>query len=216
MSEQQKWIYNLYLKAYRTNNGNPFRPKKDFTGFEDKPEYAEILKLTAFFNKYPHLLTIDFFNAPYKLYNDEKKYYSLKFFASPRGLKTCMNYFKTLIDSNPDEQIESIKDSLKFIAGFCIEKKIKMGEYYRYKSVIQPDFLIHLKEYKLNWYIVFGIKNMFDEIYAMPLDEFELYFGSHLNINELYNKFNNSKRAKIVVKEGVRKIEDFIAKKLNG
>lgn len=215
MTEEGKQIYNYYLRALRVNNDKPFRPKKDFTDFEKKEEYIYILKLEQFFKKFPHLFKYDFFNAPYRLYNkDEQKYFSLKYFSSPKGLRTCIDYYQSLLKDSPDDQIDFIKESLKFIANFCVEKKISFEDYPYYKSVSQPDFLKHLKEHRVSWYIIFAIPAMLDHIHKMDMDEFELYFGDMINISELQMNYSGSKMAKEIIKKTIKKLSEIVGKSL--
>lgn len=213
MTEFQKRIYNSFLRAYRINNNQPFRSKKDFSNIENE-KLNELVKLEKFFAKHPHLFSNDYFDAPYKLYNEEKKYYSLKYYASYKGMSTCLEYFKLLQSSDPEKQIDYLKQSLKFIAEFCIEKNISLDSYVKYKSVCQYDCLIHLKEHKISWYCVFGIPKLFDVIYDLPSDEFELYFGTNIDMNDIKNKFDKSQRAKELFREGLKKIDLFVKKKL--
>lgn len=214
MTETGKIIYNHYLRALRVNNGKPFREKKNFVDFEKSDDYKYIYKMESFFKQYPHLLKYDFFNAPYKIYKEEKQYFTLKYFASYKGLKTCVEYYNSLLKENPDNQLDFIKDSLKFIAEFCIEKRISVSDYIYYKSITQNDFLKHLKEHHISWYVVFGIKGMMDIIHKLDSDEFELYFGSNINIGELQYSYSSSKTAKVFIEKGLQKITNFVTKSL--
>lgn len=215
MTDTGKTIYNLYLRALRVNNNKPYRPRQNFDDFDKKEEYFHVLRLEEMFKKYPHLLRYEFFDAPYKLHsNDETNYYTLKYFASYKGLKTCVEYFKSMQKTDPDQQLDYIKSSLRFIADFCLEKEITVGEYMFYKSVSQNDFLKHLKEHKISWYMIFGIPSMVDFIYKMDTDEFELYFGDDVNLGDLQYRFNNSQRAKKMIQIGMKKIKDFVANSL--
>jgi hypothetical protein len=213
ITEPQKRIYNYYLRSFRINNNNPFRPKKKFDDLkEDKKN--QLIKLEKFFIKFPHLFNADFFDAPYILYQDEKKYYGLDFYASNKGLSTCINYYKFLQQTNPDNQLDYIKNSLKFITNFCIEKNIPIDGYTSYRSVAQNDCLKHLKEHSISWYCVFFIPRFRDLLYDLPKDEFELYFGSDIDLNDMEQKLINSTDAKRILVEGIKKITTFVQKKL--
>lgn len=210
MNEQQKQIYNLYLKAYRINNNQPYRPKNNFDKFEEKEEYRYILQLDSFFYKFPHLMKSDFFNAPYKLYNDEKKFYSLQYYSSYKGLTTCIEYYKNILNSNPDEHVDFIKESLKFIANFCISHNTPLEKYCDFKSVAQNDFLKHIKEHKISWYVIFGFPNGMNILRNMPDDEFELYFGLNIHLSSVQMKYSNSVLAKNVIEKGIKKLKKFV------
>jgi hypothetical protein len=213
ITEFQKQIYNLYLKAYRINNGNPFRAKKNFDKLSDEIK-TELIKLERFFAKFPHLLTDDFFNAPYRLYEDENKFYGLKFYSSQKGLTTCVEYFKTLAASDPDQQLDYIKASLKFITEFCVEKRIPFESYTSYRSVAQLDFLKHLKEHKISWYCVTGLPSLLSIVYDLPEDEFLLYFGSDIDLFAVKQKYDNSVKTKKLFADVAPKLANFVRQKL--
>lgn len=210
MTAKQQEIYNFYLKAYRTNNNKPFKPKKDFSKFESKPEYLDILKLDKFFDKHPHLLNMAFFDAPYKIYTDEKKFYNLKFYASVKGFTTCIAYYKLLQNKDPDEQIDSIKESLIFIKRFCEDNKLTLDRYFKYASVAQYDFLKHIKEHKINWYVAVGMQRGIELLYGLPKDEFILYYGPDVSLSEIRSKLLSSKSAKNLISEGEKRIENHL------
>ena len=213
INDFQKRIYNLYLKAYRTNNGNPFKAKKNFDKLSDEIK-TELIKLERFFAKFPHLLTDDFFNAPYRLYEDENKFYGLKFYSSQKGLTTCVEYFKTLAASDPDNQLDYIKASLKFITEFCVEKNISLESYGKYRSIAQLDFLKHLKEHKISWYCVVGLPGLMSVVYDLPEDEFELYFGTDVDIFLIKQKYDSSVLTKKLFEEAIPKLSKFVQQKL--
>jgi len=212
ITDPQKRIYNYYLRAFRINNGNPFRPKKKFDDLKDDKK-NQLIKLEKFFIKFPHLLNADFFDAPYKLYSDDKKYYGLDFYAGNKGLSTCINYYKFLQQTNPDNQLDYIKNSLKFIANFCIEKNISVSSYTSFRSVAQNDCLKHLKEHSISWYCVFDIPKFRDLLFDLPKDEFELYFGE-IDLSSMEQQLASSTEAKRILKEGIKKITTFVQKKL--
>jgi hypothetical protein len=214
ISDIQKQIYNLYLRAYRINNNRPFKAKKKFDDLSaEKIAYLE--KLENVFKRYPSFLSNLYFDAPYKIYNDEKKFYDLKFFSSSKGISTCIAYFKVLNNGNPEEQIDFIKSSYKFIAEFCVSKNISLDQYIYYCSVSQNDCIIHLKEHKLSWYIIFGLPGFYDLLYDLPSDEFELYFGSDISLGALYDKYNASPKTKETVDVIKEKIREYIKKQLH-
>lgn len=213
ISDTGKRIYNYYLRAYRVNNDKPYKAKEDFSKFEQDENYIYVLKLEQFFKRYPHLLKYDFFNAPYQLYKDEK-FFSLKYYASFKGLRNCIDYYASLLKNTPDDQIDFIKESLKFITEFCLEKKIPISDYPFFKTITQHDFLKHLKEHRISWYMVFGIPGMIDHLHKMDPDEFELYYGDSINLGELQFKFSTSKKGKEMIEKGLKKMTQIVEKSL--
>lgn len=214
ISETQKQIYNFYLRAFRVNNNKPYRIRKKFDDFEKEPDYVYLVNLENFFKKYPHLLKFDFFDAPYKIYDKERKFYDLKYYSSYKGLTSCVAYYKQLLQTKPDEQLDFIKESLKFITEFCLEKKILLSQYIYYKTIVQNDFLKHIKEHRVCWYLIFGLKYALDILHKMEADEFELYFGTDIDLSSMYDQYINSKEAKPLIGKGLKKIEEFVSKKL--
>lgn len=215
MTETQKQIYNLYLKAYRVNNGQPFRPKKHFKDIENDLEVcAQLEKLDGVFKKYPTFFNSTFFDAPYKIYPDDKKYFSLKFYSSQKGITTCIAYYKTLIMADPETQFEFFKQSFKFIAEFCIEKSLELTDYVAYCTISQNDCLKHLKEHKISWYVVFTIPGFYDLLRKMPEDEFELYYGSDIDIDTLYDRYSLSIKTRKYLADITKMIKIYIKRSL--
>lgn len=208
ISEIQKKIYNLYLKALAYGSDRPYKQRKDFSKLSFET-ITELTKLEKVFEKYPHLLRFEFFQAPYKIYKDAKKYYKLSYYSGYKGLTTGIAFFKNLQESMPDNQQDFLLESFKFVANFCIEHNISLVDYHKYKSVAQHDFLNHIKQYKLSFFVAFTIPGCYYYLMNLPDDEFELYFGSNINIQELYAKFNSSSIKEWLV-EKREKIEEFI------
>lgn len=210
LTEKHKQIYNLFLKAYRVNNKQPYRLKKKFDDIEkDHTKMKQLDHLRLLFEKYPSFCSDLFFDAPYKLYDDEKPFHTLKFYTSFKGISTCIAYIKSLRDGDPREQFEFMKESYKFIANFCIDKNITLEDYTKYCSVAQNDCLLHLKEHKICWYLVFSVPNFFDLLNSLPDDEFELYYGS-VDLNNLLNRYKSSPETHEYLDRIKKKISKFV------
>lgn len=215
LSENQKRIYNLYLRAFRVNNNQPFKAKKKFSDVEkDSEKMMQLQKLEKLFYRYPSFLNNFYFDAPYKIYNDDKKYYSLKFFSSSKGISTCIAYLKLLQQSDPEQQFEYFKDSYRFIAQFCEKHNLRLEQYTKHCSVSQNDCLIHLKEHKISWFAVFSIPGFYELLYSLPCDEFELYYGGDVNLNSLLNRYKSSTKTQDYLTELNKKISQYLKKKL--
>lgn len=207
-----KTIYNLYLKAYRKNNNQPFRSKKKFDDIAGTDKELQLLKLSAIFQKYPHLMRDEFFDAPYKLYGDSKKYYGLDFYSSHKGLTACVKYFNFMAESTPNEQLDYLRESMKFVAAFCIENNIPLQQYVNHKTVVRNTCLKHLKEHKVSWYCIFVIPGLYEFLHKLPDDEFALYFGSELDLNTILNNYNGAKTAKEFLEKITKKLQKYIEK----
>ena len=215
INDIHKRIYNLYLRAYRINNNQPFRAKKNFKDVEDDAEILSYLKKQEnVFKKYQAFLNDNYFNAPKIIYPDDKKYFSLKFYSSQKGITTCIAYYKLLLQTNPENQIEFFKESYKFIAEFCLEKCVELRDYVGYCSIAQNDCLKHLKEHKISWYVIFSIPGFYELLHNMPDDEFTLYYGSDIDIQELYTKYNNSSKTQNLLSEMRKKVSLFVQNSL--
>jgi hypothetical protein len=210
---KQKEIYNLYIQSLAIASNRPYKNRKNFDNLKEDV-ILHLVKLETFFAKFPHLFRIEFFNAPYKIYPDAKKYYSLNFYSGHKGLTTCAAYFKTLKKSDPDDQIDYIKESLKFITEFCIEKKIPLSKYVEYKSVAQNDFLLHLKQHKVSFYVIFDIPDLYLALINLRDDEWSLYFGDDIDINDIRILYERSKVAKPLIKEKIKQISLFILNRI--
>jgi hypothetical protein len=211
MTEKQKQIYNLYLASTRKVANKPFKIRKNFDGFEEKPEFLYIQRLEKTFEQYPHLMKSAFFEAPYKIYQEEKKFFDLKFFSSSKGLSTCIAYINILDRKSPAEQLEFIKESIKFIYTFCAEKKIQFCDYPHYKSVAQNDCLKHLKEHRISWYLIFDIPGFQSLCSDMGEDQFQLYFGQDKNIGEYLINLSSHPEIRNFIRKGLKLIEKKLA-----
>jgi hypothetical protein len=215
ITEQQKQIYNLYLRAFRVNNNSPFRAKKNFDDVEsDGEKMISLQKIERVFQKYPAFFSKMFFDAPYKVYDDDKKFFSLKFYSSHKGISTCIAYYKVLLQGNPEEQFDFLKDSYKFVAKFCEERKINLNQYTKFCSVAQNDCLIHLKEHKISWFLVFNVPGFYNLLYNLPRDEFELYYGSSIDLYALYDRYNSSAKTRDFLDKIKGKIAQYLQKKV--
>ena len=108
---------------------------------------------------------------------------------------------------NPEDQMDLIKQSMKFIYEFCQDKNIKLRDYPFYKSVVQNDCLLHLKQHKLSWYIVPFIPELQRLISDMPRDEFELYFGDDKTLAEYIVKIAKDNRTKTFIQKALKLVE---------
>ena len=67
-------------------NGQPFRVRKKWDGFEDKPEYLFVKKLANFFTRHDNIDIDQFFEAPFKVY-PEPAFYDIKFYTTLKAIK---------------------------------------------------------------------------------------------------------------------------------
>ena len=199
MTEKEQYIYNCYLEVSRKANNQPFRYRKDFTGFEQKEEYLCVVKLSKLFGKFPNINIKDFFRAPYTVYNE--KFFELKYFTTQKAIKTYTTYqTKFLLDNPDDEQvIEKIKESYVFIYNFCKDRNLKFETYTSFIDSTRKwhEFLLHVKYREVSVYALFEFPS-FDKVlqsYDKQLKDF--MFGETLhNINLYRTKYYSSSKAK--------------------
>jgi hypothetical protein len=172
-----------------------------------------VKRLASFFGRHDNISVEEFFQAPHKLYPDEKGYYDLSYYTSPRAIKTYTLWKEqkqnAAVDSS--EQIQDIKQSLGFIYDFCKQKKIKVSSYIDYKDPagVNFEFLVHLSEHRINVYSLFGFPNFEKNIRQSGADMVIFLLG-----DKFYNQlslfkmnFLTSQRAKQVVEEGLKLLE---------
>ena len=215
ISEIQKEIYNIFLESLANSLNRPFTPREDFFDFPtDKLE--QLIKVCTFFEKHPHINKKAFFDAPYKVFSDKKTYY-LDFYSKPNALKTYFLYINLLDNQNPDEpdNLEAIKNGIIFIKNFCLEKKIKFSQYINYSESVTYSWCQHLLSQNITIYNIlafssFGV-NIYMMISNMPGDERELFLGHYeTDLNEYRQKYNDAKKARVLLNSGYKKIEKII------
>lgn len=106
MTGLEKTIYNTWLATTRSSNNKPFRLRKDWSGFEDKPEYFYVKKLANTFKRYDNVDINEWFKAPYEIYKEDKQtVYDLKFYTSMKAFN-CYKLTKTKFKKQTPEQFQ--------------------------------------------------------------------------------------------------------------
>lgn len=88
LTEFQKQLYNKWLAVSRSMSGRPFRLRKQWKGFEEKPEYVYIKKLANRLGRYDNIDIDEYFKAPYRVYKDDNFTYPLEFYITLKAI-TC-------------------------------------------------------------------------------------------------------------------------------
>jgi hypothetical protein len=97
MTGFEKQIYNTWLATTRSNQNKPFKLRKEWKGFEDKPEYYFVKKLAKLFTRYDNININEWFEAPYKIY-PEKIQYDLKHYTLMKQYQTYRLYIQKKIN----------------------------------------------------------------------------------------------------------------------
>jgi hypothetical protein len=214
MTELEKSIYNKYLAVSRGQQKLPFKLRKDFSDFEENENYVYVKKLGIFFNKFKHIDMDEFFLAPYCIY-ESGEYFDLSFYVTPRALKVYTIFQTKKMEEPPDSknQLAFIQSSLKFILAFCGDKNIELGDYISYKTDITNDFLIHLKERKISIFVIFGLPGAEKILYGLSDDLRQMMFKNIFErIDTFRTRFAASSKAKILVREGLKKLQNLTEK----
>jgi len=205
-------LYNLHLKISRIKRNKPYSLRKKFDNLSDET-YLFLTRLSTFFKKHKHILPEDFFTAPFVIYHDEE-YFDLQYFTSLKAVKTYTLYQRHIQDMSPDsdEQLLRMQRSLKYILNFCRERKISLQEYFTQKNDSVPFFLLHLKEYHVNIYTLYGFKNFEQAFKSADAELVKFIVGEQIyeqmRISKI--KFYGSKKARFFVEAGIKKINDIL------
>jgi hypothetical protein len=211
ITDNEKRIYNKYLAISRGAQNKPFKLRKDFDDFADDVNYIFIKKLGLFFNKYKNVDMDDFFNAPFVIYND-KGHYDLKFYTSQKALKIYTLYQTKKQDELPDHsnQLYFIKRSLNFILKFCKQENIEVTNYIDHMTNGTNSFILHLKDRKISIYVLFGFSTAENILKSIGSELLDFIFRDLKNKLTIYRtRFYTSKTAKVLVKEGLKKITEL-------
>lgn len=210
ITQQEKNIYNCYLKHYR--KGLPFQPRKDFSDI-DYTNIVLLRKLNAFFNKFPHITYDDFLGAPNFLHPDEKCP-PLNFFITRLAIKSYSLAIKKREDESPEKQLDKIKESFHYIAMFCLKNNLFLEDYLSHKTHNMPTWMQHYREHHVNPYAFFELGD-FNKFKMMNEEERIVWSGDFFEkIDSYRTRYYNSERTKILVKEAANKIKNFLKKEL--
>jgi hypothetical protein len=95
VTDFEKKVYNTWLATTRSKNNKPFRLRKDWTSFEDRPEYLPLKKLANMFKRFDNIIINEWFEAPYEIYKqDDTPNYDLRFYTSAKAFN-CYKLHKT-------------------------------------------------------------------------------------------------------------------------
>jgi len=168
VDEFEKNIYNTYLAISRSVVNKPFRIRQNFKDFEQKPEYAAVVKLGKFFKKHKQVNIKSFFEAPFFVYGDD--HFDLSFFCSYKAISVYTKYNDNFLVDNPGSKVclQKIKDSIIFISNYCKQQNININHYITHKEpgALYNAFLTHLKNRQINVYILFAY-SQFDSIITL-------------------------------------------------
>ena len=86
-SKLEHHVYNTWLAVTRSKQDKPFKLRKNWSDFEDKPEYITVKKLANLFKRYDNIDINEWFEAPYEIY-PERVQYDLKYYTQMKQYTT--------------------------------------------------------------------------------------------------------------------------------
>lgn len=211
LTEQEKFIYNTFLIASRSVKNKPFKLRKDFASIDDRT-YGFLKKLSAFFSRNKNINIKDFFTAPHHVYTDQ--FFDLGFFTTLKAVKCYTQYVKSKETSSPDceDTINKCKEICSFIYKFCKANNLTLEGYKSYINGSTPIVLQHLKDHKINFYIIHGLncENVLRRVESDILNFFVSDFDSLLI--QTRTIFQSSEKLKHVVRKSLAIVESELLK----
>ena len=207
-------MYNKHLAVSRTEKNKPFKIKKDFSNIVNTDKHKFLKRISTLFVKHPEIQPDTFFKAPYKLYPDVE-YFGLDYFSTMRAVKAYTMYKKLIFIRDPDSQIEEVKDSLRFIAHFCIDNKIFFHQYPYHRTSDMFTWMQHYKQNKINMFSVMEFSNISASVKSMAEDVQKLFVSEFAEqFQKLYISYNNSTQLKQYIQKTVPVLSNFVEKQL--
>jgi hypothetical protein len=206
LTVDEQFIYNAYLIASRRAKNQPVRLRKDFSKITDEV-YIQLKKLGSFFEANKSIPLNEFFWSPYEAYSEDE-FFDLGFYTTRKAIVAYTRYMhkKETQDPDSDNCINDCKQALKTIYNYCVDHKSTLQRYKLDTGI--PAFLLHLKEHKINFYIIHGLdvdrslKNIEQELLDFYCKDFYTMYSS------TRVKFLLSKHLKEVVRKGLKIIEE--------
>ena len=210
LSYLEQQIYNSYLKHLRS--GKAWKPRKDFSDLP-KETLITLNKLSTFFQKFKHIDVDKFLETPLILHPEEN-YPLLKFFTSRKAIKYYKLVSQLKENESPDKQLPSIKEGLKFITKFCLEKGINWSDYLLYKEEYMPLWIQHYKEQRVNIYSLVVCENH-QYITSIPQEDLDVWLPNFLDkFFQCKTRLHSSQRVKTSILTVVSSLKKFISENL--
>ena len=214
ITELEKLLFNKHLAVSRSERNKPFRIRKDFTDIVGTDKHKFLKRLSILFQKHPEINPDLFFKAPYKLYSDVQ-YFGLDYFSTMRAVKAYTTYKKQVFLQDPDSQIEQVKESLKFIAHFCIENNLYFHQYPYHRTTDLFTWMQHYKQSKINAYSVMEFPNIFSSVKSLAEDIQKIFVGEFVEqFQNLYSSYNKSQELKPYIQKAIPVLSNFVERQL--
>lgn len=214
LTELEKHLFNKHLAVSRSERNKPFKLKKNFEDVVGTDKHKFLKRISVLFIKHPEINPDLFFKAPYKLYSDVQ-YFGLDYFSTMRAIKAYTTYKKQVFLQDPDSQIEQVRDSLQFIARFCIENNIYFHQYPHHRNADLFTWMQHYKQNKINVYSVMEFPNIFSSVKSLAEDIQKIFVSEFVEqFQTLYTSYNKSQNLKPYVQKAIPALSNFIERQL--
>lgn len=214
LTELEKLLLNKHLAISRSERNKPFKLKKDFSNIVNTDKHKFIKRISILFVKHPEIDPDTFFKAPYKLYPDVE-YFGLDYFSTMRAVKAYTTYKKQIFIQDPDSQIEQVKESLKFIANFCIFNNIHFHQYPTHRTSDLFTWMQHYKQNKINIYSVMEFTNIFSSAKSLAEDVQQFFVREFVeHFQRLHISYNKSSNLKPYIQKAIPVLSVFVEKQL--
>lgn len=216
ISDETKEYYNMYLAVSRSSRNKPFTLRKNWDNFDGTEDHLHATRMAKFFQQFPQIKARTFFKAPYELYKDIN-HIEIKFFTTQKAIGAYTVYMRQMQEESPDSEhhIEFIKNSLRYIGMFCIKNKIPLEKYHTHSGGSTYSWMKHVKEHNISIYVMFYFPDIFGIIRSTPNDELDLLLGNvAIGLASYKNRYDTSKEARRVIKEGFKRVKGVVDKAL--
>jgi len=204
-------VYNTYLSVSRGHMNKPWKARKDFDGFDKTPDGILCTRLDMFFKRFPQINIKDFLLAPYVIYKDEE-HFSLNFYLTQKAIACYSLLQKQRTEELPDTDghIKHILESLKHIASICVNEKITLQQYCNSKDGYTWRCLEDYRNKYLNLYVLLSLPNFEFIFNNMQSQDKEIYLKTVADdIVKFKMRLNNSSKAKKIITEGLKRINEL-------
>ena len=132
-----------------------------------------------------------------------------------RAVKSYTTYKKQVFIQDPDSQIEQVKDSLKFIAHFCIENNLYFHQYPYHRTTDLFTWMQHYKQNKINAYSVMEFPNIFSSVKSLAEDIQKIFVSEFVEqFQNLHSSYNKSQELKPYIQKAIPVLSNFVERQL--
>jgi hypothetical protein len=132
-----------------------------------------------------------------------------------RAVKAYTTYKKTLFLQDPDLQLDQVKESLRFIAKFCIENNLHVHQYPYHRNTDLYTWMIHYKQNKINIYSIMEFSGVLSAVQTLAEDLQKFFVSDFVEqFKTLYMYYNSSQELKPYMKKALITISNFVGSQL--